>query len=185
MIRQDYLDYIQAEIGTMTDDTRIAKHIKEYENDDYTVVLDENYEMPSRPDAEAAAKEANEELKNYVPSDEEVAEAARKREEHIRKVREEREARDKREREEREYKLEMDILYTKYEEMRLKEPGILDLDDVYPHSYQWRIGDRYDKEKMAVLKEALSQGVKIEDTEAYERYVESVKHKRYSPVSWD
>lgn len=79
----------------------------------------------------------------------------------------------------------MDRLYYEYEKMCLKEPTVLDKDDAYPHSYHWRIGDRYDPAKIEVLEEALSTGKKIVDTEAYLKYVETVKNRRFTPVSWD
>lgn len=76
-------------------------------------------------------------------------------------------------------------LYSEYEEMCLKEPTILDLDDAYPHSYQWRVGDRYDPAKIEVLKAALTEGKRISDTEAYQEYLEDFKKRRFEPVSWD
>lgn len=76
-------------------------------------------------------------------------------------------------------------LYAEYEEMALKEPTILDIDDAYPHSYQWRVGDRYDPAKIEVLKAALSQGKRITDTEEYKKYLESFKTRRFKPESWD
>ena len=79
----------------------------------------------------------------------------------------------------------IDRLYSEYEEMCLKLPSVLDTDDVYPHSYQWRMGDRYDPAKAAVVKEALSLGKLIMDTEAYERYAEQVKKSGFRPDSWE
>ncbi len=79
----------------------------------------------------------------------------------------------------------MDRLYYEYERMCLKEPTILDRDDAYPHSYQWRMGGRYDPEKKDVLIEAIKLGKKISDTEAYERYVAEVKNRKFNPESWD
>ena len=76
-------------------------------------------------------------------------------------------------------------LYAEYEEMALKEPTILDVDDAYPHSYQWRVGDRYDPAKIEVLKAALSQGKRITDTEEYKKYLDSFKSRRFKPESWD
>ena len=76
-------------------------------------------------------------------------------------------------------------LYAEYEEMCLKEPTILDLDDAYPHSYQWRVGDRYDPAKIEVLKAALTEGKRISDTEAYQKYLEDFKNRRFEPVSWE
>lgn len=76
-------------------------------------------------------------------------------------------------------------LYAEYEEMALKEPTILDRDDAYPHSYQWRVSDRYDPAKIEVLKAALSQGKRITDTEEYQKYIEDIKNRRFKPESWE
>ena len=76
-------------------------------------------------------------------------------------------------------------LYAEYEEMCLKEPTILDMDDAYPHSYQWRVGDRYDPAKIEVLKAALREGKRITDTEEYKKYLEDIKNRRFEPVSWE
>ena len=76
-------------------------------------------------------------------------------------------------------------LYAEYEEMCLKEPTILDMDDAYPHSYQWRVGDRYDPAKIEVLKAALREGKRITDTEEYQKYLEDIKNRRFEPVSWE
>ena len=58
----------------------------------------------------------------------------------------------------------IDDLYREYEKMRLNEPTVIDTDDIYPRSYQWRMGDRYDMGKVAVLEEALKNWKKIEET---------------------
>ena len=79
----------------------------------------------------------------------------------------------------------MDRLYQAYEKMCLKEPTILDLNDAYPHTYQWRIGDRYDPAREDMLKEAIEKGIKIADTEAYQEYAEEVRTRKFAPVSWD
>ena len=79
----------------------------------------------------------------------------------------------------------LESLYAEYEAMCLKEPTILDLDDAYPHSYQWRVGDRYDPAKIKVLNAALKEGKRITDTEAYQEYLEDVKNRRFEPVSWE
>ena len=76
-------------------------------------------------------------------------------------------------------------LYQDYEKMCFKEPTVLDMDDIYPHSYQWRVGDRYDQGKLEALEEALRKGIKIADTEAYQRYIEEVRRRRFNPVSWE
>ena len=76
-------------------------------------------------------------------------------------------------------------LYAEYEEMCLKEPTILDMDDAYPHSYQGRVGDRYDPAKIEVLKAALREGKRITDTEEYKKYLEDIKNRRFEPVSWE
>ena len=82
-------------------------------------------------------------------------------------------------------KEKIDRLYFEYEKMCLKWPTILDMDDAYPHSYQWRIGDKYDLGKMEALEEALKAEIKIENTEAYRKYVSSVTHRKLPQMSWD
>ena len=61
----------------------------------------------------------------------------------------------------------------------------LDKDDIYPHTYQWRLGDKYDAGKAPVLEEAIKKGVRIADTEAYEKYIQEVKSRKFEPDSWD
>ena len=78
-----------------------------------------------------------------------------------------------------------EMLYFDYEKMCLKWPTILDMDDAYPHSYQWRIGDRYDLGKMEALEEALKSETKIENTEAYRKYISNVTHRKLPQMSWD
>ena len=80
---------------------------------------------------------------------------------------------------------EYELLYKDYERMILRDPTVLDKDDAYPHSYQWRIGDKYDPAKKPVLEEAIEKGVRITDTEAYENYVEEIKHRKFTMESWD
>lgn len=79
----------------------------------------------------------------------------------------------------------MDRLYYDYEKMCYKDPNTLDKDDIYPHSYQWRLGDRYDEGKVPVLEEAIRTGLRIAETEAYEKYVEEIRNRRFTPDSWD
>ncbi len=78
-----------------------------------------------------------------------------------------------------------DRLYYEYEKKCLSDPLILDKDDIYPHTYYWRTGDRYDPGKIESLKEALLKGVMVADTEAYSKYVESVKSRKFEPVTCD
>ena len=82
-------------------------------------------------------------------------------------------------------KANIDDLYRKYEKMRLSEPTVLDEDDIYPRSYQWRMGDRYDMGKVAALEEALKSWKKIEETEAYSKYVETISKSGLKLDSWD
>lgn len=82
-------------------------------------------------------------------------------------------------------KIEIDSLYSMYEKMCLKDPTVLDADDAYPHTYQWRIGDKYDPAKVDVVEAALKQGKKITETEEYEKYVENVSNMNIKPESWD
>ena len=79
----------------------------------------------------------------------------------------------------------IDLLYEEYEKMCLNEPTAIDTDDIYPRSYQWRIGDRYDMGKVAALEEALKHWKRIEETEAYKRYIDSVSRRDFAPESWD
>lgn len=79
----------------------------------------------------------------------------------------------------------MDRLYYDYERMCLKDPTILDKDDMYPHTYHWRMGDKYDPAKKAVLEEAIKLKVRVADTEAYQKYVEEISHRSFAPDSWD
>lgn len=78
----------------------------------------------------------------------------------------------------------IDELYREYEKMRLNEPTVVDIDDIYPRSYQWRIGDRYDMGKVASLEEALKDWKKIEETEAYSKYIETLSESVLAPDAW-
>lgn len=79
----------------------------------------------------------------------------------------------------------MDRLYYDYEKMCLKDPTILDKDDMYPHTYHWRMGDKYDPSKKVVLEEAICLKKRIVDTDAYQRYVEEISQRSFAPDSWD
>ena len=79
----------------------------------------------------------------------------------------------------------MDRLYSEYERICFQDPNTLDMDDIYPHIYHWRIGDRYDPAKMPVLEDAIRQKCRIADTEAFEKYVNEVKSHKFQPDSWD
>ena len=39
--------------------------------------------------------------------------------------------------------------------------------------------------KAPVLEEAIKKGVRIADTEAYEKYIQEVKSRKFEPDSWD
>lgn len=78
-----------------------------------------------------------------------------------------------------------DRLYGEYEQMCRRMSAVFDADDLYPHSYQWRMGDRYEPAKVKAVEEALQKGVKIADTEAYEKYAEEVKNRSFMPDSWE
>ena len=80
---------------------------------------------------------------------------------------------------------EFELLYRDYERMILKDPTVLDKDDAYPHSYQWRVGDRYDPAKIEVLKAALREGKRITDTEEYQNFIENIKSRKIEPLSWE
>jgi hypothetical protein len=80
---------------------------------------------------------------------------------------------------------DIDRLYAEYEKMRMNEPTVLDRDDIYPRSYQWRNGNRYDMGKVAAVEEALKSWKKIEETEAYKKYIAMRSAKILPPDSWD
>ena len=80
---------------------------------------------------------------------------------------------------------EIDLLYKKYELMCLADPAVLDKDDIYPRSYQWRMGDRYDPAKVSLIREALKENRMIADTEAYQEYLEEAKKSKVETFSWD
>ena len=80
---------------------------------------------------------------------------------------------------------EYELLYNDYERMILRDPTVLDKDDAYPRSYQWRVGDRYDPAKIAAVEEALKNRIRITDTEAYKKFIEEMKDRKFKPESWD
>ena len=84
-----------------------------------------------------------------------------------------------------EHEAAMDSLYFEYEKLWLMSPTVIEKGDVYPRSYYWRLGGRYDPDKKAVLEEALAVGKMIEYTEAYQQYVEKIKNVKFKPDSWD
>ena len=130
---------------------------------DYTIVLDPRYpSLDDQEQAEAAAKAGAETAQGGT----EAAQGEKAPEKDDRKA-------------------AIDRLYAEYEAMCYKEPTVVDMDDAYPHSYQWRIADRYDVAKVAVLREALKERKLIADTEAYLIYVEEIKSRSFRPKSWD
>ncbi len=76
-------------------------------------------------------------------------------------------------------------LYADYEKMVFMLPTVLDKDDAYPHSYQWRVADRYDPGKIEALQEALNNITTIEDTSAYKKFIAEMKNRKFKPESWD
>ena len=80
---------------------------------------------------------------------------------------------------------EYEMLYFDYEKMILRDPTVLDRDDAYPHSYQWRVGDRYDPGKIEALQEALNNRTRISDTQAYKKFLEGMKSRKFKPDSWE
>ena len=80
---------------------------------------------------------------------------------------------------------EYELLYYDYERMILRDPTVLDKDDAYPHSYQWRVGDRYDPGKIAALEEALENLCRISDKKKKKKYIEDMKNRKFKPESWD
>ena len=128
---------------------------KDLKDMDYTVVLDRNYRGPV---IEAEQKKQEAEAANAVPEPEIEFDAG---------------------------KAEAEKIYETYESMFIKDYTALDKDDIYPHTYQWRLGDKYDAGKAPVLEEAIKKGVRIADTEAYEKYIQEVKSRKFEPDSWD
>lgn len=84
-----------------------------------------------------------------------------------------------------ESQMEAEKLYEKYEKLFLRDFTALDKDDIYPHSYQWRVGDRYSEDKLTVVEAAIKQGKRIADTEEYLAYIEKVKNTKFTPGSWE
>ena len=82
-------------------------------------------------------------------------------------------------------KAAIDSLYDEYEKMCLKEPSVIDKDDAYPHSYQWRMIDKYDPVKVEVVKAAINEGKRIAETDAYLIYMAEVGSRKFKPESWD
>ena len=80
---------------------------------------------------------------------------------------------------------EFELLYRDYERMILKDPTVLDKDDAYPHSYQWRMADRYDPGKIEALEEAINNMTRISDTQAYRKFLEDMKNRKFKPESRD
>ena len=80
---------------------------------------------------------------------------------------------------------EYELLYYDYERMILRDPTVLDKDDAYPRSYQWRMSDRYDPAKLAAVEEAINNRCRISDTYAYKKFIEEMKDRRFKPESWD
>ena len=80
---------------------------------------------------------------------------------------------------------EYELLYSDYERMILRDPTVLDKDDAYPHSYQWRMANRYDPGKIEALEEALNNVTRISDTQAYRKFLEDMKNRKFKPESWD
>ena len=124
---------------------------------EYTVVLDGNYRSPYM--AAEMEKEAAE-----AEAQQSVKEA---------------------EKEIDDSKASAEKLYETYEKMFLKDYTALDKDDIYPHSYQWRVGDRYSEDKLAVIEAAVKRKKRIADTEEYQAYIEKVKKSKFTPDSWE
>lgn len=79
----------------------------------------------------------------------------------------------------------VDLLYKQYEQMCLNGSGVLDRDNIYPRSYQWRMGDKYDPAKVGLVREALRQNKLIADTEEYQAFLEEYKKTKVGTFSWD
>ena len=128
---------------------------KDFNDMDYTVVLDRNYRGPV---IEAEQKKQDAEAAKAVPEPEIEFDAS---------------------------KAEAEKIYETYESMFIKDYTALDKDDIYPHSYQWRVGDRYSEDKLAVVEAAIRRKKRIAETEEYLEYVEKVKRSKFTPMSWE
>ena len=128
---------------------------KDFKDMDYTVVLDRNYRGPV---IEAEQKKQEAEDAKAVPEPEIEFDAG---------------------------KAEAEKIYETYESMFIKDYTALDKDDIYPHSYQWRVGDRYSEDKLAVVEAAIRRKKRIAETEEYLEYVEKVKRSKFTPMSWE
>lgn len=128
---------------------------KDFKDMDYTVVLDRNYRGPV---IEAEQKKEEAEAAKAVPEPEIEFDAS---------------------------KAEAEKIYETYESMFIKDYTALDKDDIYPHSYQWRVGDRYSEDKLAVVEAAIRRKKRIAETEEYLEYVEKVKRSKFTPMSWE
>ena len=128
---------------------------KDLKDMDYTVVLDRNYRGPV---IEAEQKKQEAEAAKAVPEPEIEFDAG---------------------------KAEAEKIYETYESMFIKDYTALDKDDIYPHSYQWRVGDRYSEDKLAVVEAAIRRKKRIAETEEYLEYVEKVKRSKFTPMSWE
>ncbi len=128
---------------------------KDFKDMDYTVVLDRNYRGPV---IEAEQKKQEAEAAKAVPEPEIEFDAG---------------------------KAEAEKIYETYESMFIKDYTALDKDDIYPHSYQWRVGDRYSEDKLAVVEAAIRRKKRIAETEEYLEYVEKVKRSKFTPMSWE
>lgn len=128
---------------------------KDFKDMDYTVVLDRNYRGPVI-EAEQKKQEAEDAKAVIEPEIEFDASKA-----------------------------EAEKIYETYESMFIKDYTALDKDDIYPHSYQWRVGDRYSEDKLAVVEAAIRRKKRIAETEEYLEYVEKVKRSKFTPLSWE
>lgn len=128
---------------------------KDFKDMDYTVVLDRNYRGPV---IEAEQKKEEAEAAKAVIEPEIEFDAS---------------------------KAEAEKIYETYESMFIKDYTALDKDDIYPHSYQWRVGDRYSEDKLAVVEAAIRRKKRIAETEEYLEYVEKVKRSKFTPLSWE
>ena len=128
---------------------------KDFKDMDYTVVLDRNYRGPV---IEAEQKKQEAEAAKAVPEPEIEFDAGT---------------------------AEAEKIYDTYESMFIKDYTALDKDDIYPHSYQWRVGDRYSEDKLAVVEAAIRRKKRIAETEEYLEYVEKVKRSKFTPMSWE
>ncbi len=147
---------------------------------EYTIITNRDYNDQHPLDLEANF----EELTNYLPSDFDFSNktvGGRQAKTAVKAA----DTSDGSADESKDEKKIIDELYDTYIEMHRNEIGFLDSDDLFPRSYHWRIDDRYAPGKKEILEEAIKLHKRIEDTQAYQDYVDKKKRNKIVNMSWD